>query len=215
MYPTYKEVPVEVLEALLAHPDDARANDALLFVTTDETADWSEVTVRCVLPDDVLADRFASAVLLVDVEHRRRYGAFDLGKYPDWETDVAFRHFVGIGDVDQDVDLTGVLEPELPEDQEIARWAALGVEPVRFRTGRVTHQTESGLDQCGFSTDVVCYGISGYRCRNELAAVWSWILAALARSGVHRARVLERFEQELRYYQGCAARRSADLYLVW
>lgn len=214
MYPAYKEVPVAVLEALLAHPDDERANDALLFEGEGEAGCWSAAATRCELSDEVLAERFAGAVVPVEPDDRRWYAGIELGKYPDWEDDLPFRYFVGLGDVDRDLDLTDVLERRNP-DEDVARWAALGVEPVHFRRARVTHTTAVGTEQCGFATDVVCYGISGYRWPHELAATWSWILEALARTARFRARVLARFADELRYYEGCAARRSGDLYLIW
>jgi hypothetical protein len=139
-------------------------------------------------------------------------GGLSLGKYPSWDEEAPFAHFLALK---HEEGLPHVLESEADPDTELARWQALSRDTVSLRSATATYRSSSGHAILGFDTDVVCYGINGHRTPDELRAIWETARRAMARFPRHRDRLVARFAPFLTYYEGCALRGSADIYLVW
>nr|BFE58665.1 hypothetical protein GCM10020063_031910 [Dactylosporangium thailandense] len=203
MYEEYKEIPAALLARLLEHPRDSAWVDGLLF----EANRWSAAASWSTLADEDLRARFTWPHLAFSTEQRRRLGSYDCGKYPDPDW---FGHFLFAADTEQRIDLTGVLSDDF--DERNAAWKKLVTVPVE-----VAHRSayREGDQEYGFGTDVPCYGISGYRTAEDLAAVWAKIERVLANYPELAGRIIEQFEAEIRYYHGCVARGSVDLSVCW
>lgn len=95
--------------------------------------------------------------------------------------------------------------PDPPADEEF--WSYLeAVQPAD------PDETET---RPAIHTDMPCYGINGYRTADTLSAMWRRIDRALTARPDSLDRVVNRFNDEIRYYYGCAARGSADLLVIW
>lgn len=96
--------------------------------------------------------------------------------------------------------------PDPPADEEFWSYlAAIGADAE-------PHVVDS---RPAIHTDMPCYGISCYRTPAELAAAWQRIDRALTARPDLVDDVVNRFNTDLRYYHGCAARGSADLLVIW
>ncbi|MBO6935170.1 MAG: hypothetical protein JJ863_09340 [Deltaproteobacteria bacterium] len=209
MYPAYKEIRESTLAALLSNPHDAAHVDGLLFVPADgDRVSWSIETCEA---DVVDASRFGRAELPFTDDERKTLGGLSLGKYPDWDEHLGFRHVLAAEDGDTLDEVLAILGAGENPDATAEALADLGLEPAEL-----PNRSETGeADLMGFDTDLVCYGIPGYRTPGDLAAVWARIEDMLDGFPERVPAILDVVEAEVRYYYGCAARRSADLYLVW
>ncbi|GHJ42730.1 hypothetical protein Cs7R123_00720 [Catellatospora sp. TT07R-123] len=202
----YKEIPATLLAQLLERPDDARRVDGLLFAP-GAASGWSAAASRTTLTDEQLDARFTWPGLAVSADQRHLLGGLDLGKYPDPDW---FACFLAAAEDPAGIDLTGLLSPDPAE--QAAAWRT-ATEEADLGPHHSAHQ--DGDSEYGFSTDTPCYGIPSYRRSEDLAAVWARIERVLAAHPRLAGRIVEQFGPEIRYYHGCAARGSADLYVCW
>ncbi|MFG2039551.1 hypothetical protein [Dactylosporangium sp. NPDC048998] len=213
MYPMYKEIPATLLARLLEHPDDEKWVDGLLFEALDpdsDTApDWSAAASYSTLTDEELRARFTWPRLTFTAGQRRRLGWYDLGKYPDPDW---FGHFLFAADTPQRIDLTGVLSDSGDWDERTAAWEKIAEAPIQVAHHSAYHEGDS---EYAFGSDVPCYGINGYRTAGDLAIMWDKIERVLAAYPELADSIIEKFDHEIRYYYGCVARGSVDLYVVW
>ena len=208
MYPVYKEIRSDTLTALLSNPGDPAHVDGLLFVDDGESIRWSDEASVAAAADP---SRFHRSDLPFSVEQRSVLGTIQLGKLPDWDDHLGFRCILAARDGDELDEVLAILGARENPDATAEALAELGIEPAEL-----PHRTHTGEDDLlGFDTELVCYGIPGYRTAGDLAAVWARVEDMLEGFPERVPSILDVVEAEVRYYYGCAARRSADLYAVW
>lgn len=223
MDPERKEIPAALLARLLERPDDPAWVDGLLFVLEGNVVKWSAAASRSALGDEELARRFTFPGLTFSAEQRRTLGRYEYGRTRDWEPDVddQFLQYKKAVSSDATVpQLTGLLD-EAGDDfyhravrQPLARPHGAG-EPAWLGSQETTTAVGEPVERRPLATDLVCYGIGSYRTAEEMAEAWRTIERNITRHPDLIERVVTKFADELRYYYGCFARGSGELYLVW
>lgn len=188
MYPQYKEIPAVVLHKLLERPEDAAWVDGLLFDASGET--WKA-------PMDAL-------------------GRLDLGKYPAWDRTLPFAYLLKLAQDSPDEAKLQWLMASIGTsvDRLEDQWGATFGSPAVIES----HQPRWGTAEkpsTGFASLVPCYGILSYRMPKTLQLVWQLLCTVCTRCPDQLPWLQENFGEEIRYYEACATRGSADLYVMW